>query len=186
MAFVDEVAQAAGKACRLNIGAFYGTAEGLGPGAGVILPDVTFPIFNKQSERFQARVGPALVLTHECDIEADNERAFNTEIVIAPLVLMSSFAQEFDTSDEARSYGRNLAGHISAGHVPRLSYLPPYLSPLDQGAFLYFNALSSSHVSQLGRGPPICALSEYGMGIVDNQLKNHLFRPKADNLPRLR
>jgi hypothetical protein len=101
-------------------------------------------------------------------------------------MLMETFSQEFDTSDERRNYGRSLAGHISAGNVPRLSFLPPYIAPLDRGAFIHFNAVSSSHVSKFTGLQPLCALSEYGMETIDRQLANHLFRPKVDQLPRTR
>jgi hypothetical protein len=81
MAFVDEVSEAAIRSCRLNIGAFYGPpGADVTPGAGLVFAAVEFPIFNNLVGRFQARVGPVLILTHECDIDLENERAFNRGI----------------------------------------------------------------------------------------------------------
>jgi hypothetical protein len=185
MAFADEVADAAVKACQLKMGAFYGPTAGIPPGAGLIYPNVTYPIFNSDLSRFQARTGPVLVLTHECDVDPANARAFNTELLVAPLMSIEAFAAEFDRDDDQRRYGRELASNIASARVPRLCYMPPHLAPLERGAFIHFNGITSSHMTLLGAAQPLCALSEYGLEIIDLRLKNHLFRPKDDQLPRL-
>jgi hypothetical protein len=41
-------------------------------------------------------------------------------------------------------------------------------------AFIQFNSVTSSHVTQFEAAKPLCPLSEYGMEIVDF----YLFRPK--------
>jgi hypothetical protein len=186
MPLADEIAAAASGASRANAGAFYGSAEGLSFGAGIIFGAVTFPIFNAEAGRYQARIGPVLVLTHECDIDQTNDREFNTEVLLAPLILIDAFAAKFDEKDRAQ--GIELAKSIAAGLVFRMMFLPPYLGQIERGAFLYFNGITSTHLSQLNavEARPLCALSEYALGLVDRSLQNHLFRPKAERLPVLR
>src|SRR4051812_44656996 len=50
-------------------GAFYGSAQNLAPGAGVIYSGVTYAHFNDQTGRYEARRGPVVVLTHECETD---------------------------------------------------------------------------------------------------------------------
>jgi hypothetical protein len=52
------------------------------------------------------------------------------------------------------------------------------------GAFIYFNAITNSDMALLSNARAVCALSEFGLEILDLRLKNHLFRPKDEQLPR--
>jgi hypothetical protein len=168
----------------LRPGAFYGMARSLSPGAGVIFDGVPYPFFDKPTGRYEIREGLALVLTHECDIDQSNVRALNSSFLIAPMILMSSFAQTFDAAT-----ARNLARDIATNQVHRLMFLPPPDSLLrvkefPLGAFVYFNAITNSDVTLLSKARAVCALSEFGLEILDLRLKNHLFRPKDEQLPK--
>jgi hypothetical protein len=187
MPFADDLTAAAIENSHLaHAGAFYSSAEGLEPGTGLIFSGMTYPTFNPEQARFEARRGLILILTHECDIAPENERAFNEFFIAAPLILMSGFAEIFDTR---RDLARNLAGDIASDKIHRMFFLPPthQLLPSENlrlGAFIYLNALTSAHISQLhAEGVrPECALSAYGLEVLDRKLKNHLFRPPAQRL----
>src|ERR1700730_866789 len=187
MPFADDLVAAAGEHSHIrHAGAFYGSAQGLEPGTGLIFSGITYATFNPTERRFEARRGLILVLTHECDIAPENERAFNEFFIAAPLILVAGFAEMFDTR---RDLARNLVQDIASDKIHRMFFLPPTheLLPsenLKRGAFIYLNALTSGHVSQLqAEGVrPECALSTYGLEVLDQKLKNHLFRPPAQQL----
>lgn len=191
MAFSDELAALALEhSASRNVGAYYGSAARLAPGAGIIFAGVGFASYNFVDKRFEARRGPILILTHECDIDPGNVRAFNTGFVLAPLILMAAFATIFESQ---KDLGRNLTRDIAAGRVSRMFYLPPtnQFPPsidLQLGAFIYLNSITSGHIDQLREKPAsaICALSEYAQDFLDKKLLNHLFRPKAELLAMLR
>jgi hypothetical protein len=188
MPFIDEIAAAAQKTSTVQAGAFYGPAAGLSAGAGLIYEGINYPVFNPAENRFQIRTGLALVLSHECDIDPQNSRDVNTEVLIAPIITVPAFSEIFDTSDGRRALGSGLASNIAAGHVTRMQYLPQHVAPIQHGCFLHFNAITSTHISQLSiqDARSICALSEYGMGVVDRHLQSHLFKPKTELLAALR
>ncbi len=58
MPFADELREIAlNHTVYQSVGAFYGSAANLAPGAGVIFAGVTYPIYNPASARFEARRG---------------------------------------------------------------------------------------------------------------------------------
>jgi hypothetical protein len=190
MAFADELAVLALQhSASRNIGAYYGSAANLAPGAGIIFSGVVYASYNPADRRFEARRGPILILTHECDIDPANVRAFNTGFVLAPIIKMAAFAAIFDAQ---KDLGRNLARDVAEGRISRMFYLPPTRQfsqvDLQLGGFIYLNAISSGHINQLRDEPAaaICALSEYAQDFLDKKLLNHFFRPKAQQLAVLR
>src|SRR5262249_30736181 len=180
----EDLCAAANDACAwARPNAFYGTATGLAPGAGLIYDRMPYATFNNAAGRFEARRGPVLVLTHECDIDQANVRPFNEAFIVAPIITMRALAENYEAAgklDEARQ----LVCACAADLVSRLLFLPPGPAFLELGAFVYLNALTSAHVSQLRDGEVTapCALSAYGLEVFDHKLKNHLFRPKAEQL----
>jgi hypothetical protein len=171
-----------------TVGAWYGAPRNLAPGAGVILSGIQYPLFNRDVGRYQVISGMALILTHECDIDQSNRRAFNNGFLVAPLILMNAFADTFANQQEE---ARSLARDIALNRVHRLMYLPPpnellRVQEFPLGAFIYFNSITHADASHLAAGGarPVCALSELGLEMLDARLKNHLFRPKAEQLPR--
>jgi hypothetical protein len=70
MAFAEEIAALALEhSASRNVGAYYGSAAHLAPGAGVIFSGVVYASYDPTSKRFEARRGSILILTHECDID---------------------------------------------------------------------------------------------------------------------
>jgi hypothetical protein len=94
MPFAEELATLANShnASRTS-GAWYGAARELAPGVGVIFKGIPYPLFNRDDRRYHVISGLVLILTHECDIEQQNQRAMNTSFLIAPLIQMSAFAE---------------------------------------------------------------------------------------------
>jgi hypothetical protein len=187
MALAEDLCEAAMKVCAWSRpNAFYGTAAGLAPGAGLIYDRMPHATFNNDTGRFEARRGPVLVLTHECDIDPANVRPFNEAFIIAPIITMRAIADNHQAVGKVEE-AHQLVCACSANLVSRLLFLPPGPAFLQHGAFVYLNALTSAHVSQLRDGEVTapCALSAYGLEVFDHKLKNHLFRPKAEQLPRV-
>jgi hypothetical protein len=57
---------------------------------------------------------------------------------------------------------------------------------LEFGAVVYWNTIGNGHVRQLADGAvqKACALSEYGLRIVDHRIRESLLRPKTEVLPK--
>jgi hypothetical protein len=189
MPFAEELADlaTAHNASRTS-GAWYGNAGNLAPGVGVIFAGLPYPLFNPDLRRYQVLSGMALILTHECDIDQQNQRALNASFLVAPLIQMTAFANTFARQQDV---ARALARDVAANRVNRLMYLPPpnallRVQEIPLGAFIYFNSITHANVTHLtAEGVrPVCALSETGLAVLDNRLKNHLFRPKDEQLPR--
>jgi hypothetical protein len=191
MPFAEDLAAIALEHSPRYVGAFYGPAAGLVPGTGLIFSGVSYPTFNEDLNRYEARRGLVLILTHECDIEQANEREFNHSFIAAPLILMAAFARMFEEGGR-ENLGRNLARDIASDKVHRMFFLPPTGELMNSdylhlGAFIYLNALTSGHINLL-RAEGVqaeCALSTYALNVLDQKLKNHLFRPPAQQLPRV-
>ena len=192
MTFRDEVRDIALQSfAPREAGAFYGSAERLSPGAGVIYQNITYPRFNSETGRFFAGRGHVLVLTHECDIDPANERDFNEYFVAAPLILLEDFADAYE-NDNRKEIAKSLASAVAKDKVQRLFYLPPAdplagVPALAYGALIYWNQLTSAHISQFRTEgvSAMCALSEYAMRHADRHFESHFLRPKSEQLPRL-
>jgi hypothetical protein len=174
-----------------NPGAFYGTAAGLSLGAGLIYRGVIFPLFNREARLFDTVQGFAYVLTHECDVDQNNDRHFNDLVVVCPLIPLLDFVEEYENRIGEADL-RNLLVSVARNDVYRVFFLPPPPSllgifDLPHGALMYLNHLCSAHVSVFADGPAeaLCALSNHGLDRLDWKLQNLFFRPKAEVLPRL-
>ena len=169
-----------------NVGAFYGSAAGLALGVGIIIDGATYPLFEENERLFDTVAGPAYVLTHECDIDTANDRAFNDYVLICPILCFATFSREFAAEQsEAALFG--FIPDLAANRIFRALYIPPVGTTLPHGGILYLNQICSTHVDML-RAPSaraLCALSQTAQRVVDFKLANHLLRPKTDILPRL-
>ena len=47
---------------------------------------VLYPIFDEERRVFVTAEGIAYILTHECDIANENDRLFNTDVLICPII----------------------------------------------------------------------------------------------------
>ena len=151
--------------------------------------DVPYPAYDIEAHRFRVYQGSVYVLTHECDIDQDNERPFNDLAVVCPVMRLEDLVEEYKAAGhEDKLY--NLVQDIALDRIQRVFYLPPphdlfEVEMLRGGAILYLNNLVSTHVSLLPPTAAQCALSEGALRQLDAKLQNHLFRPKSDSLPQL-
>ena len=158
---------------------FYGSAEGLPQGVGLIYDDVVFPVLDNNSKIFATVSGPVLVLTHECDISQDNERVLNEDLLVCPIILFEHFVETFSDDDL-----RNILPQLGRNRIHRLMFLPPHLGILDKGGIISFNNICSTHISLLKEpSEALCTLSAAGLRTLDLKLTQHLFREKSVVLP---
>lgn len=172
-------------AARDDAGTFYGPSAGLALGAGLILSNVEFPAYQPNEDRFVAWAGLVLVLSHECDLDQDNQRLLNNLALICPvrrLEALVEMAAEAGYSDNALT---TFLGNLASRRVSRAMYLPPLPEALPYGGFIYLNQFTHTSVKRLSANDAetVTALSAYAMQSVDYVLLEHLFRDKADQLP---
>lgn len=168
--------------CSVDVGKFYGAATGLGLGAGLIYTDVRSPAFDEQESLFLTVEQPAYVVTHECDVDEGNQRAFSDYLLICPIIALEDFLAEYQAEFDDEIRLRNFLTSVAKRLVNRVVYLPPGPGPLQLGGFVYLNNLTSTHVSVFSERQPLVAVSAYGLREVDSALTNHLLRPKDDAL----
>lgn len=164
-------------------GRFFSGGVQLSLGVGKVYSGIRFPIYNEDSELFLTAEGIVYVLTHECDIDQNNIRPFNTHVLICPVHNFEIFVEEYQkdhSEQELVSFLSNLANR----NVSRVIYLPLYDDLLPYGGLLYFNQFANTHISAFRRDNAngIRTLTNYGLRIVDQMLQNHLFRPKTELL----
>lgn len=111
------------------------------------LPGVRYPLFNADDQLFDTVEGLVLVLTHECDIDQDNNRPFNDYLVFCPIIPLADFLAEYTAhfSDEIKL--KSFLSNVAARNVSRLMYVPPGLKGLEYGGLMYLNQISNSHIS---------------------------------------
>ena len=164
---------------------FYGPQGEMALGTGIIIRSAALPVYVPEADAYGTGKGPALVLTHECDIDPDNIRPFSDKALVAPLIRLDAYltsAKEECSAEEMISFATNVA----RGNTNRLLFLPRFgdeTSPLFFGAIIDLNYLVSCGVTSLAKSTVVCALSGYAIGALDRALQNHLFRPKADHVP---
>lgn len=175
--------QIAAAASQIDVGSFYGSSDGLAPGAGVIIDNVEFPIFDDAEGRFAVKSGLVYVVTHECDIDADNNRALNDLAVVCPVTPMQDFVAAFAELGEEKL--AQVLDALGGRGISRAVYLPPMAAVLPYGGLLYLNALSHTHRSKLhnDEAKAVGCVTWKGLREIDFALEQHLRRPKADRLP---
>jgi hypothetical protein len=158
-------------------------------GAGLIYADVRFPLFNLESLGFDTVQGTAYVLTHECDLDKENERQFNDHVVICPLIPLEDFVETYE-AEMGEERLKTFLVSAAKNDVVRVFFLPPAPQgeALSHGALLYLNQLCSTNVDMFEEGEAriLCALSSHALDRLDWKIQNLLFRPKFDPLPLLR
>ena len=166
----------------LTPGKFYGSTVDLGLGAGLIFDDIRCPVFDTDDRIFSTLESLVYVLTHECDVDPANNRAFNDYLTVCPLIPLGDFLRAyvdiFPNDDGLRAF----LSAIAKRTVNRLVYVPPGPSRLEFGALLYLNNLTSTHVSEFQSVKPIASVSAFGLDAIDRAFSNHFLRPKADRL----
>ena len=169
-------------------GRFYGPADDLPLGSGLILKDCPLALTHPSEMRFQTALGLALVLTHECDADTRNDRYFNDHVLVCPIIPLDDFCAAYEDHLGPRSWAVFL-DNLAAGHVFRAMYLPPPNKPLfteelESGGIIYLNTISSCRVSWLENldKHAICSLSEPAHWALDFKIRNHFLREKPTRL----
>lgn len=166
---------------KYNSGAFYGSSKNCSLGVGILYDCIRYPLFNEHDNTYDTVEGIVLVLTHECDLDLNNNRSFNEYVLICPVLPLEIWGEEY-ISRKGENEFLNVVSDLAADRIYRAFYIPQF-DGLPHGGILYFNQICSTHRSFFRK--PKCALSVYAQCIVDRKMQNHLFRPKADQLPRL-
>ena len=166
----------------LTPGKFYGSTVGVGLGVGLIFEDIRCPIFDVEDRVFSTVELPVYVLTHECDVDRANDRAFNDYLTVCPLIPLRDFLQEYASWFDGDLELSGFLDAIAHRSVNRLMYVPPGPSRLEYGALLYLNNLASTHISEFESAKPIASVSAFGLDAIDKSFANHFLRPKADRL----
>lgn len=171
----------AAKISGTDVKRFYGGAEQLSLGTGVIIGEIPLPFFNVNASSYQIRETVALILTHECDISQENKRPNNSDVMLAPLIPLEDF---FAALEGDRNIKSSYVGNVVSGSVSQLFYLPPWIKH-QNGSIVYLNRISSTHISQLEREPvkKLIALSSFAHRKLCERLSDHLLRDKAEQLP---
>lgn len=180
-------AEKAAKSFPYRPGAYYGTAGGRTLGAGLIYDSVQYPLLDEDTSFFDTVAGLVYVLTHECDVDPANERLFNESVIICPIIKFEEWVSEFALFSSETAVLQAITD-LAGDRIFRATYLPPLPDgSLPFGGILYLNQLCSTHrmFFAASNARAVCATSEYAQRIIDYKLQNHLFRPKADPLPRL-
>jgi len=170
-------------ALTIDPGRFYNRGEGLSLGVGQIYSGVRYPIFNRTDRLFDTSEGAALVLTHECDVDASNARPFTDYILVCPIIRLEALVAEYsDKLGDERL--RGFLVELANRRVSRVAYLPWGLGSMPYGGAIYLNQITSTHVSEFEAGNAALAgaTTAYGLRVIDQQLTNHLLRPKAEEL----
>ncbi|MDA8362980.1 MAG: hypothetical protein M0Z84_03995 [Gammaproteobacteria bacterium] len=168
---------------RVDPGRFYYGGTGLSLGVGQFYLDVHFPIFNEDDQSFDTAIGIAYILTHECDIDQNNRRPFNTYLLICPVIDFRNFVTELQPLFSESDFISFLA-RVGKREVSRLIYIPHYQPHLPYGGLLYLNRITHTHVNVFANESVkrICSVTNYGLKEIDAALENHLLRPKDEQL----
>lgn len=169
-------------------GIFYGNATDLALGAGLVVSPVEFPSYSPAEDRFVVWSGPVLVLSHECDLDQENQRLLNDLALICPVRRLDSIVEMAADQGYSDNALTTFLGNLGRRRVSRAVYLPPLPDILPFGGFLYLNQFSHTSVKRLidDQVTPVAALTAYAMQSVDYALASHLFRDKSDRLPHSR
>ncbi len=159
-------------------------------GAGLIASKVRFPVWRKANRDYLTVSGTVLVLTHECDIDAENERPFNDMALLCPLipfdkaVLAIARSPEFNKKNTERLIG--YFANVAAAKVNQLIYFPAIDgADFSRGALMYLNQISHTSRDQLTKDVAAWqgVLTSEAFIVLDEILRRHFLRPKADKLP---
>ncbi len=180
---IESAHRIASSASRVDPGSFYGAADKLAPGVGLIFDRVEFPLFDAEAKRFAVKSGLVYVISHECDLDPANDRMLNELAVVCPITKLEDFITAAEGLDDGVITG--FIDALAARNVSRAVYLPPMASVLPYGGFLYLNSISHTHISKLTADDvsPVGCVTSRGLMVIDYALEQHLRRPKADRLP---
>jgi hypothetical protein len=166
---------------------FYGIAAHLSLGRGLVYKGIRYPVYVDEECRFKTVEGIVYVLTHECDVSAQNVRSFNEDILICPLIPFEFFVEKFLSEaggdDKLRPYLKNLG----SGRMSRLMYFPKINGYCNFGSIMFLNQMCATNLRVFGleSAERIAALGPVGAHEVERVLREHLLRPKDEMLTSL-
>jgi hypothetical protein len=163
-------------------GSFYGPAGTLSLGAGLIISEVQFPYFNRVQGRFVVSTGAIYVLSHECDLDAENDKVLGGYCLICPLIQITDLIASAESADLSQNDISAFLGNLAARRISRFVYLPP-LTDFPFGAALNLNQITSTAIELMSRDNVLTAVSTFGLTTIDMALDNHLRRAKSEALP---
>ncbi len=180
---VDEALRYVLANSKTDIGRFFATGEHLSLGKGKFYDFLTFPLFDDTLQVFITVEGIGYVLTHECDVDQQNTRIFNDDVLICPVIPFQDLVEELK-QELPRDQLLAFLGNLGARNIYRLIYIPPLGGRLEFGGVLYLNHITNTPVSIFSNGKTtsIGALTGYSLTIVEYAIENHLMRPKAERL----
>ncbi len=164
-------------------GRFFSSGAALSLGAGQLYSGIRFPLYFRTDRSFRTARGIVYVLTHECDIDRSNRRAFNTHVLICPVIKFEEWLPRF-SSEFPNEYVQGFLPALGQREVSRVAYLPSVGDELPYGGLLYLNTVTNTHV-ELFSDPDaqrVASVTAYGLTKIDQMLQRHLFRPKAERL----
>lgn len=158
-------------------------ADGLSIGAGLILGDVTFPAYDVGEGAFVVGDGMVYVISHECDLDADNDRPFNDSSVVCPIIPLDVVVEKYLATLNEEQLSAFLDA-IGKRTVERVLFVPAIADVLPYGGLLYFGTLTHTHISELTKEAVRrhSAVTAYGLNIIDLALERAIRRPKAQRL----
>lgn len=167
----------------IDVGRFYFSGKSLSVGRGMLYGSIIFPLFDSDNGVFLTVEGQGYVLTHECDVDENNNKLFNTDVLICPIIPLQDVVEEL-AQDLTQAQLISFLTNLGARNISRLVYLPTLASSLEYGGVLYLNQITNTPVNLFhnGHAHSIGALTGYGLTVVDYSIENHLLRPKADHL----
>lgn len=145
-------------------GRFYSDGTSLALGKGCICAGCVMAIFDPERGLYRTGSGVAYVLTHECDVEQANDRPYNDDLLLCPLLPLEGVVDEMSAEHDDAGLTAFL-GNLGARNVSRLTYLPPIAGAFPYGAVMFLNAVTA-----------------FGLREIEYALENHLLRPKADRV----
>lgn len=180
--FVDEAYRRVAASSTVNHGRFYSPGVDVGLGKGKLYDAVSYPIFDLDNRIFQTVEGMVYVLTHECDVDIDNQRIFNEDVLICPIIPLQHIVEAYQEA-LSRTQLESFLANLGSRNISRVVYLPPY-SGLEYGGVMYLNHIANTHISSFSQSTvtPVCAVTAFGLSQIEYALENHLLRPKADRL----
>ncbi|NVJ90320.1 MAG: hypothetical protein HWE34_01605 [Methylocystaceae bacterium] len=170
-----------------NAGRYYGPTGSLPLGTGLLYNSVRFPMFVAEEAIYYTVEGFVYILTHECDVDQDNQRPFNRDVVFCPILPFEAFFDQVLKLVSPDKQGNFLTA-LAKREVSRLVYMPTPNQALPYGGVMNLNRISSTDISAFNYGDAKClaSVSTYGLREIDFVLQNHLFRPKSADLPLTR
>ena len=170
-------------ASHADVGRFYEPGQRLAVGKGCIYRNARFSTYDDAAGRFLTAEGPAYVLTHECDVDQENDRLFNSDVLVCPIIPLEALVEEQHDALPGMQMVSFLS-NLGARRISRLVYLPPTTGLHTYGSVMYLNHITNAPVAllQAPEADKVCSLTSFGLRDVEYAIENHLLRPKAERL----